>query len=410
MRARRDWVDMLYRRGTIWWYEFVICGQRIRESTHSRSRSVARRAMERRRRSLEEGINGLSKRPRPVVFHAAASEHLALKEGKWTASTRRIEAKNIEHLCSMFRHAVLFDITAADISRYQQRRAQDGASGATINLEVATLRAVLRRHRLWAALQPDVEAMPRRDDVGKALTVAEEERLLYACRASRSRMLFPAVAVSLNTGLRRGELLSLRWAQVDLAGRWLKVGASKTFAGRGRLVPLNGAAAAALSAWASHFPRYKPEHAVFPTERVGARGDDFRACITHSDPDTPIRSLQTAWVSAKKAAGVSLRWHDLRHTVCTRLLEAGLSLPLVGRILGWSASTMLVMTHRYGHVDALSQREAMARLDRLTTQKPPQARGSYSLTNSRFHSEIPLLPTMCVSLVLKRVPTNLPTI
>src|SRR5689334_9870164 len=106
---------MLYRRGTIWWYEFVICGQRIRESTHSGSRSVARRAMERRRRSLEEGINGLSKRPRPVLFQSAASEHLALKEGKWQASTRRIEAKNIEHLCSMFRHTVLFDITAADI-------------------------------------------------------------------------------------------------------------------------------------------------------------------------------------------------------------------------------------------------------------------------------------------------------
>jgi integrase len=401
---------MLYRRGAIWWYEFVICGQRIRESTHSRSRSVARRAMERRRRSLEEGINGLSKRPRPIVFHAAASEHLALKESKWTASTRRIESKNIEHLCSTFRHMVLFDITAADVSRYQQRRAQDGASGATINLEVATLRAILRRYRLWAALQPDVEAMPTRDDVGKALTVTEEERLLYACLASRSRMLYPAVAVTLNTGLRRGELLSLRWSQVDLAGRWLKIGASKTFAGRGRLVPLNAAAAAALSAWASQFPRYKPEHAVFPTERVGARGDDFRACITHSDPDTPIRSLQTAWVSAKKAAGVSLRWHDLRHTVCTRLLEAGLSLPLVGRILGWSASTMVVMTHRYGHVDALTQREAMARLDRLTPQKPPQARRSWTTTNSRFHSEIPLLPTMFLSPALKRVPTNLHTI
>jgi hypothetical protein len=71
---------------------------------------------------------------------------------------------------------------------------------------------------------------------------------------------------------------------------------------------------------------------------------------------------------------------------------------------------MVVMTHRYGHVDALTQREAMAQLDRLTTQKPPQARGSYSPPNARFHSEIPFLPTRSVSLVLKRAPTNLPTI
>jgi integrase len=400
---------MLYRRGSVWWYEFVICGQRIRESTQSRSRSIARRAMERRRRGLEEGINGLSKRPQPVVFQAAASEHLALKEGKWQASTRRIEAKNIEHLCCLFRHTVLFDIAAADVSKYQHRRVQDGASGATINLEIATLRAILRRHRLWAALQPDVEPMPRRDDVGKAVTVTEEERLLAACRASRSRMLCPALVVTLNTGLRRGELFSLRWSQVDLGGHWLKVGASKTAAGRGRLIPLNATAVAALSAWASQFPGYEPEHAVFPTERVGAKGGDLRACVTNTDPDTPIRSLQTAWVSAKKAAGVSLRWHDLRHTVCTRLLEAGLSLPLIGRILGWSASTMVVMTHRYGHVDALSQREAMARLDRLTPQKSPQSEGGRSPTNSRFHSEIPLLPTLSPSGVLRRVPTNLPT-
>jgi integrase len=252
--------------------------------------------------------------------------------------------------------------------------------------------------------------MPRRDDVGKALTLAEEKLLLSACLASRSRMLYPAVVVTLNTGLRRGELLSLRWCQIDLAGRWLKVGASKTFAGRGRLGPLNAAAATALLAWASQFPRRKPDHAVFPTERVGARGDDLLTCVTQTDPDTPIRSLQTAWVTAKKAAGVSLRWHDLRHTVCTRLLEAGLSLPLVGRILGWSASTMVVMTHRYGHVDALTQREAMARLDRLTPQKPPQAPGSESPTNLPFHWEIPLLSTMSVSFVPKRVPTNLPTV
>ncbi len=285
---------MLYRRGNIWWYEFVICGQRIRESTHSRSRSVARRAMERRRRSLEEGINGLSKRPRPVLFHVAASEHLALKEGKWKASTRRIEAKNIEHLCCMFRHTVLFDITAADIWRYQNLRQKDGASAATINLEIATLRAIRRRHRLWAALQPDVELMPRRDDVGKALTLAEEERLLSACRASRSRMLCTAVVTTLNTGLRRGELFSLRWSQVDLAGRWLKVGAAKTYAGRGRLVPLNAAAVATLSAWASQFQGCRPEHAVFPTERVGTAGDAFHATVTNTDPQQPIRSIQTA--------------------------------------------------------------------------------------------------------------------
>jgi hypothetical protein len=202
---------MLYKRGNVWWYEFVIRGRRIRESTHSRSRPLARRAMELRRRALEEGVNGLTKRPQPLLFNTAAREHLALKASKWKESTRRIESKNVEHLSRVFRRFLLFDITAADVSHYQRRRQQGGASGATINLEVATLGAILRRHRLWAALKPDIEAMPRRDDVGKALTVAEDERLLAACRSSRSRDLYTAVVVTLHTGLRRGELLCDCW-------------------------------------------------------------------------------------------------------------------------------------------------------------------------------------------------------
>jgi integrase len=102
--------------------------------------------------------------------------------------------------------------------------------------------------------------------------------------------------------------------------------------------------------------------------------------VTATDPNVPIRSLQTAWVNAKKTARVTARWHDLRHTVCTRLLEAGLSLPLIGRILGWSPSTMVLMSHRYGQVDALTQREAMARLVRVavpttvTTQSTESSR------------------------------------
>jgi integrase len=66
------------------------------------------------------------------------------------------------------------------------------------------------------------------------------------------------------------------------------------------------------------------------------------------------------WVSTE--AGVRVRWHDLRHTACTRLLEAGVSLPIVARILGWSASTTVRMAQRYGHIGPAAQREAMAML------------------------------------------------
>ncbi|MGH9159114.1 MAG: hypothetical protein ACRD2X_03905, partial [Vicinamibacteraceae bacterium] len=76
--------------------------------------------MDQRRRALEEGANGITRRPALLLFSAAAREHLALKRLKWKPSTQRIEAKNVEHLIRGFARRLLFDITAADVSKYQR--------------------------------------------------------------------------------------------------------------------------------------------------------------------------------------------------------------------------------------------------------------------------------------------------
>ena len=77
-------------------------------------------------------------------------------------------------------------------------------------------------------------------DVGRALSRDEEIRLLAACKASRSRSLFPAVLLSIHSGLRNQELRLLRWRQIDLLERSITVGKSKTTGGEGRCVPLIG--------------------------------------------------------------------------------------------------------------------------------------------------------------------------
>jgi integrase len=93
-----------------------------------------------------------------------------------------------------------------------------------------------------------------REDVGRAISRDEEGALLEACRASRSRSLFPAVLIALNTCMRHSELRLLKWAQVDLDSCALTVGNSKTEAGTGRLLPLNDRAVAIFGFWASLFP------------------------------------------------------------------------------------------------------------------------------------------------------------
>jgi integrase len=354
---------MLYRRGKVWWYEFQFMGQRLRESSRSASKTVAEAAERQRRRDLEESANGIKKRRRPLLFKIAVREYLDSKRADVKSSTFRIESKNVDHLTSFLGQALLNDIEGTDVARYQAYRVAQGAAGATINLEIGTLRAILRRHRLWANIQPDVKKRPERDDVGISLTRDAETALLAACAQSRSRALLPAVVLALNTGLRSSELLSLRWHQVDLSGASIKVGDSKTKAGRGRVVPMNATAAAALLEWASQFPDRENTHAVFPTERVGAAGNGFGGMISGTDPERPMGSLKEAWESAKRRAGVQVRWHDLRHTCCTRLLETGASLPIVGQILGWSPSTTVRMVQRYGHIGQEAQKIALDRLD-----------------------------------------------
>jgi integrase len=277
----------------------------------------------------------------------------------------------LTHLKPIFGSLLLIDIRAEDVADYQKARAKAGASPKTINLEVGTLRAVLRRHRLWADMQPDVKMLKTVETVGRCITAEEELGLLDACRTRRSRVLLPIVTLALNTGMRRGEILSLRWQQVDSQSKILTVGASKTESGTNRVIPLNAPAMTTLENWAARFPARQPEHYVFPSEHYGLAGNDRKPHAKTVKPETPAGEFKKAWQSAKEAAGIDCRFHDLRHTACTRLLERGASFPVVAAIMGWSASTTAKMAQRYGHIGSDVQRNALNALD--PSWKPPAA-------------------------------------
>ena len=342
-----------------WWYEFVFAGQRIRENAKTRSKKVAKDAEKARRRKLEEGFNGISRRARAKLFYIAAEEWVALKRPHLAPRSVVIEEQNLKHLKPHLGGKLLGDITPEDVSRYQQARLDEGASPKTINLEIGTVRAILRRNRLWANLQPDVKMLPTRDDIGQAITPEQESKLLEECNRSRSRSLYPAVTLALNTAMRYSEIRLLRWKQIDLGKRTLTVGDSKTEAGTGRPIPLNDRAYLVLDMWASHFPNRQPEHFVFPYEKYGAAGDDFKPCFHSTDPTKPIGDWKEAWEAARKRAMVSCRFHDLRHTACTRMLEGGTPLSVVATLMGWSPSTAVRMSRRYGHIGSQALRDGV---------------------------------------------------
>jgi integrase len=186
---------------------------------------------------------------------------------------------------------------------------------------------------------------------------SEESALLEACRASRSRSLFPAVLLALNTCMRYSEIRLLRWEQIDLKSCTVTVGLSKTESGTGRVLALNDRAVAILGFWASVFPDRDPSHFVFASERYGASGDGLTV-VYDINPTKPIGRWKEAWESAKVRAGVCCRFHDLRHTGCTRMLEAGLPSRL------WRRSWEGARAPRY------AWRYATDTLDRLHSDRP----------------------------------------
>lgn len=99
------------------------------------------------------------------------------------------------------------------------KRVDGGASPKTANLEIGTLRAILKRSGQWARLQPEVEMLPTQDDVGRAITPKEESALLQACGKSRSRSLVPFVTLAIETGARYGTIRTLQWENVDFERR-----------------------------------------------------------------------------------------------------------------------------------------------------------------------------------------------
>jgi integrase len=363
----------VYKRGGVWWHEFVFRGVRIRESTHSGNKAVAERIERERHRSLELGTAGLQESKPPLLFSVASKHWLELNKPHWSASNARIEGYNVDHLQPYFGKMLLADITADDIIRYQAARKKAGASPRTINMEVGTLRAMLRKHRLWANLQPDVRMLKARQDVGRALTVDEQHRLLTACRNNRSRSLYPAVLLSLHTGLRNGELRLLRWRQVDLLERTITVGKSKTAGGEGRIVPLSQTAAQCLQDWRSQFPDAHTAHYVFPSERYGLDGEDGyrdgKIVPYEVRPDTPIGSWKVAWAAARAAAKVSCRWHDMRHSFVSKMAEGQASDATIMSLAGHLSRKMM---EKYSHVRNEAKRQAISALDVQTQTDSPQ--------------------------------------
>jgi integrase len=114
---------------------------------------------------------------------------------------------------------------------------------------------------------------------------------------------------------------------------------------------------------------------------------DGSTVVDDSDPTRPIGRWKEAWESAKMRVAVFCRFHDLRHSRCTRMLEAGVPFSLIAKIMGWSPSTTVRMTRRHGHIGQRAQRHALNALSGVNFEAMGRKIG-HSVMGARFDNSL----------------------
>ena len=189
--------------------------------------------------------------------------------------------------------------------------------------------------------------------------------------------------LALNTGMRDSEIRSLKWSQIDLEQRLLVVGKSKTVAGEGRRIPLNGPLLSALvdhARWyTARFGIAKPAWHIFPA-RVGKPLAGKQRPL---DPSRPMTTLKTSWKNVKKEAGVTGGFHDARHTLITELDESGAGDQTIMDIAGHVSHQMLA---RYSHIRMEAKRRAMGSVGTRNPPTAPEPVRPNGETDGRGHS------------------------
>lgn len=233
------------------------------------------------------------------------------------------------------------------------RKKAGGRSGATLNRYLVALGALYtwaRRSRMVPRgfESPTKHIEKQKESSGRVRYLAndERERLLAACRESAWPRLFLLVLMAITTGARRGELLSLRWKDIDLDRGEARIGKdedTETKNGDARCLILLPQVLAELECFA-------PKDAQDSTALV------FRSRLRPSQPYATAEAFR----DAMKASGIKkFRFHDLRHTAASYMAQHGASLLEIADTLG---HRQLRMVQRYAHLNTDSRRRLMTRV------------------------------------------------
>ncbi|MGB3363923.1 MAG: tyrosine-type recombinase/integrase [Thermodesulfobacteriota bacterium] len=316
----------VYVKGNRWYIDYYYKGVRKRESvgpTDKITRSLAEKALKSRIGEIVQGKYKLEEERKPEQFRTLLGKYLV-----WAKDNHRSYQRDVtisKSLEKFFKGKFIDSINSWHVEKYKSKRKSDGLSLSSINRELTVLKRIFNLGIEWKLAQDNpvqgVKFFKIPLQKPRALT-EEEFRLLFN---SASDHLKPILFVAISTGMRKGEILNLRWKDINLEEKYIVVRDSKNY--ESRIIPINNRL-----------------EKVFLEIYRNAPEDEYLFCYHDKKP---IEYIYRSFHTALKKSGIrKCTFHSLRHSFATRAVMAGVDIVTLNELLGHKT---IAMTMRYSH-------------------------------------------------------------
>jgi len=347
----------LFRRGQVWWSYLYLDGVRHQQSTGATSKRQAQEIESKFKQELIQRKHQLVQYDHTLTVAALIARFLA------DGDPKEHHLCHFKALLPFFGHLPVTRLNRNMAKEFRGwRKQQKTLTDATVNRSLSVLRHIL----YWAVDEQLIASNPmarlplvqERRLKRPVMTLAEEEALL----AVAPDYLKAITICALDSGMRRGEILRQRWEDVDLSRKLLMVSRSKTAGGEGRELPLTDRLFGLLS------KESKKEGIVFT----------FRGL--------PLSWIRKGWLGALKRGRLRhFRFHDMRHTFNTRLMEAGVIQDVRMALMGHSGGSKV--HSMYTHVELPIKRQAIAQLQKWVRDEKTRQKGEMNDASTKDTSE-----------------------
>jgi integrase len=324
-------VGTLRKRNGKWYVDYRAYGKRYKECVGG-NKKLAQDVLYKRMADVAEGKFLDKKKKSKVKFEDFAKDYIEI----YSKHNKRSWEKDLTRLKSLnpfFAGKYLYMITSLQVEQYKAKRAKE-VSPATVNRELACLKHIFTKAIEWGKVEKNpvkkVKLFRENNQRVRYLEKEEAQRLISNCKGHTKRV----VIIALNTGLRRGELLSLKWSDLDFRRGIIYIRNTKN--GEKRELPMNDAVRQAFI----NQPKHKDSSYIF----CGRDGK-------------PFKDIKKSFLAALRKTGIiNFRFHDLRHTFASWLAMSGVDLNTIRVLLGHKS---IRMTQRYAHLSPAHNKRAV---------------------------------------------------